>query len=408
MFVHCMPDLDTLELLGFRAYPRWFREMPRDFQVSNSTEFNEAGLDPHRGSQWRNGGMRVPQGVPQNYSPSPNGPQGGNFGIPQQQVNPGFTNNRFGPAQYASYQPGQGFIPRGPQAQQFPQANGFQSQSPFGGAQNGQGPAQNGHNGRNGPVQTLPNGTPSPPGFQYGQAQTNNVNMQGMPFGRMFVPGAPGSGPSDNSPGIRVNTPGTDVISTGTNSPTMSDYHRRNSIFSSHERDIAASADLSNSQWKVLTPVPQPTKPVSAPPTGPNNNQKPNQPQHRSLYDGAPPSPEPKHTKRFTDPKFKASKFIAPDQQRKQGGKGNGSQTPKAGKGNKEGASKGGKALPHSLHAPTSKATSPKTTSPKAQAQPKSDEKVVIKEEPKSPKAAAPAITNVEEGVVLVDVVADA
>ena len=51
MFLHAMPDLDTLELLGFRSYPRWFREMPRDYQLENATDFNEIGLNQHRHSQ---------------------------------------------------------------------------------------------------------------------------------------------------------------------------------------------------------------------------------------------------------------------------------------------------------------------------------------------------------------------
>lgn len=48
MFLHAMPDLDTLELLGFRSYPRWFREMPRDYQISNSKDFQIEGLNIHR------------------------------------------------------------------------------------------------------------------------------------------------------------------------------------------------------------------------------------------------------------------------------------------------------------------------------------------------------------------------
>lgn len=51
MFLHAMPDLDTLELLGFRSYPRWFREMPRDFQVMNAKDFQDVGLDQHRHAQ---------------------------------------------------------------------------------------------------------------------------------------------------------------------------------------------------------------------------------------------------------------------------------------------------------------------------------------------------------------------
>ena len=51
MFLHAMPDLDTLELLGFRSYPRWFREMPRDYQLLNAKDFQDAGLDNHRHAQ---------------------------------------------------------------------------------------------------------------------------------------------------------------------------------------------------------------------------------------------------------------------------------------------------------------------------------------------------------------------
>ena len=51
MFLHAMPDLDTLELLGFRSYPRWFREMPRDYQVMNAKDFQDVGLDQHRHAQ---------------------------------------------------------------------------------------------------------------------------------------------------------------------------------------------------------------------------------------------------------------------------------------------------------------------------------------------------------------------
>ena len=43
-----MPDLDTLEKLGFRSYPRWFREMPRQYQVENSKEFDTDGLNAQR------------------------------------------------------------------------------------------------------------------------------------------------------------------------------------------------------------------------------------------------------------------------------------------------------------------------------------------------------------------------
>ena len=83
MFLHAMPDLDTLELLGFRSYPRWFREMPRQYQLQNATDFNEIGLDQHRHSRaitnsdnWHSQGNK--------YMP-PRGPMGSGFPQYQQQ-----------------------------------------------------------------------------------------------------------------------------------------------------------------------------------------------------------------------------------------------------------------------------------------------------------------------------------
>ena len=408
-----MPDLDTLELLGFRAYPRWFREMPRDFQMLNSTEFNEAGLDPHRGQHWRQGGVRVPQ----TYSPAPNGPQGGNFAMPPQQQqqpqqpqpqqpNPAFTHNRFGSNGYSTYHPGQGFVPRGPPPPQSPQSNQYQAQSPFNGAQNGQQQVPNGQNGRPWPQatpQNLQNGIVyPPPGLQYPQGQ-NNVNMQGViPYGRVFTPGAPGSGPSNNSNGGRVHTPGSDTTSTGPGSPTMSTYHRRDSVFSTTE----PPADRAGTQWKVLTPVPQPAKLAGTPTNG--NNRTNQQPQHRSLYDGAPPSPDPQYKQRFTDPKFQKAKFVTPPRGGQGGKGGNGGQ--KNGRGG-NGIPKGPRGTQHAAHAQP-KVNLPKTTTLPI-GQPKPGNKAVamvttsaVKEEDK-PAVASTVATVVDEVDVLVDVKAE-
>ena len=324
MFVHCMPDLDTLELLGFRAYPRWFREMPRDFQVMNSKEFNEAGLDPHRGTHWR-GGMRVTQ------QQTPTSPaQGGNFGgMPQQQATPAFTHNRFGsPNGYSTYTPGQGFVPRAPQGQPTPAGSPHPAQSLYA-AQGGQPQAQHGQPGRMFPSANAQgqHGPAFPPGLPGSPAQL------GMPFGRPFVPGISTSASSKSPAGI-FNTPGSDAMSSGVGSSTVSDYHRRNSIFSANDQDNLPETD----QFKPLTPMPQTPRTAAGPPSGPSNAQKP---QRRSLFEGAPPSPEPVIIKRFTDPKFQKSKATSESQRvQGQGRKGSAGQN---GKGNSQQASRNGK-----------------------------------------------------------------
>lgn len=52
-YLHLMPDLDTMELLGMKQYPRWFRELPRDAQNETAAEFDPRGLDMPAGSASR-------------------------------------------------------------------------------------------------------------------------------------------------------------------------------------------------------------------------------------------------------------------------------------------------------------------------------------------------------------------
>ena len=44
MYLHEMPDLPTMEEMGYRSYPRWFREMPRSFQSTHAKDLDTAAL----------------------------------------------------------------------------------------------------------------------------------------------------------------------------------------------------------------------------------------------------------------------------------------------------------------------------------------------------------------------------
>lgn len=108
MFLHSMPDLDTLELLGFRSYPRWFREMPRDYQIQNAKDFDEIGLDTRR--------HMPPQDTP--TSRRRDRPYGRDYQHDFPRPHNFF--NGFGPGYgpYANFIPGHGYVPPG--ARGFP------------------------------------------------------------------------------------------------------------------------------------------------------------------------------------------------------------------------------------------------------------------------------------------------
>ena len=52
MFKHVIPDLATLLTLGYRSYPRWFREAPQEWQAQNSIDFDPTGLVPNMHKPW--------------------------------------------------------------------------------------------------------------------------------------------------------------------------------------------------------------------------------------------------------------------------------------------------------------------------------------------------------------------
>ena len=256
MFLHVMPDLDTLELLGFRSYPRWFREMPREWQMQNCKTFDEAGLDPHRFSHGRSG--------PQGYGgPSLSHSGGGGFnrggGIPP----PG------------NYPP-----PRGPG---FYGGFGGSPQGFYGGGGPGYGrggygypppPSNYGPPGPGGPgsVPSTPLGPAGPgygpPGSRFGSVAPSDMSsIPGSPYvGKM----EPGAGPPQHR-GTNLSSP----------APSVAD-------------------------WKTLTPQAQAQAQAGWPPGG----QGPMQHGPGGPYNGGPMAPHPPatpdiiHPKRFTDPKF--------------------------------------------------------------------------------------------------------
>ena len=278
MFLHVMPDLDTLELLGFRSYPRWFREMPREWQMQNCKTFDEAGLDPHR--------HRGPQG----YSGS--GPQmsGGTFG-----PRGGFGGGppRGGPGYYGGN-------------------SGF---GPSPGSQFGSAPPPNYGRGWGMPPPPLPPigpyGPPPPPpppgphgqfGFSSGASDMSMSSMPGSPA------------PVKTEPGY-----GTQGTHTGFSSPVPS-----------------------VTDWKAMTPHREPTTPVQgqprpmfggpsfggpsfsgpsyggpgfgpAGPLGPSSMGPPSAGSPPMGVPPAPTSPDIIHPKRFTDPKFARPQATPPD-----------------------------------------------------------------------------------------------
>ena len=62
MFRHVIPDLETLNHLGYRSYPRWFREAPRAWQEANALEFDAIGLSEKANRPWLMGNMPSAEG----------------------------------------------------------------------------------------------------------------------------------------------------------------------------------------------------------------------------------------------------------------------------------------------------------------------------------------------------------
>lgn len=60
MFIHCIPDFATLQELGFKSYPRWFREMPSDFQLSHAENLRAS---PHEMRSSRQDPLRHAKGM---------------------------------------------------------------------------------------------------------------------------------------------------------------------------------------------------------------------------------------------------------------------------------------------------------------------------------------------------------
>ena len=253
MFLHIMPELDILESLGFRSYPRWFREMPRDFQEGNSKGFDPAGLDYQRG-------RRAAQET-HSFAPKP---QHGGY---SQFSHPSYGYHPNGP---------QGYTPSGPPG--YP--SGYQPH--FGGPSPFQEPYA-----ANMPAYSQPQQYTAYPMNQ----RRNKSHQFGMPFGQPFVPSTP-AGPSTT-----VRTPDSDTVS-----PSMSTI---NINTSSHNANVPASPQpgLDN---KFPTMKPRPAAP-----------QAQNQPQTASRVgpkapeSGRAPSPENRYMRRFTNGRYE--KVVAPD-----------------------------------------------------------------------------------------------
>lgn len=288
MFVHRMPDLDTLEVLGFRSYPRWFREMPRDYQLDNSNQFDEAGLDQgHRHNIPSGAGAHKVEG--QSCYEQERALHGRDYGK-DHAIAYGHDNGReYGrnyerehgrDRQYGGYSPPlghyRGFNPLrgGPQAQPY-----SYGPSPWDGPSHGAAPHQ-----RIWSVNTA-------------STSANNPQQHGIPYGRPFVPhtAAP-----HNQATTRDDQGPSPTVATPVESPQVSpDYNH--SFFS---RATSPTTTL-NRTHRALSPSPPESRQAT------NSPEATGRPSRRPLNDGVPPSPEQTYVKRFQGAKPKV--FSAPD-----------------------------------------------------------------------------------------------
>ena len=296
MFLHLMPDLPTLEKLGFRSYPRWFREMPRDYQVQNSKVFDEAGLDPRR--------LRVQHQISPPRGPHDVNGASGYLKEEHVQQNNGYGNRggdrargygrgngreygpelqydgRYGPSSgpQANFQPEFRFATRDPQA--YPDNFGA---APF----NGPHPSNKPHHQSHQRVWTMESTDSSPINHQrhrptYGYPVASN-DHEAWPADSFPPNDGPSVYPSNAMGPPPMNGGNTYSIFSGVGSPdtTINQMHK---ALSPDYRDPREIPTLPNAP--ELATIHRPT--------------------YRSLNDGAPPTPEPTYTKRFQNKVFTA------------------------------------------------------------------------------------------------------
>ena len=301
MFHHRMPDLDTLELLGFRSYPRWFREMPRDYQLENANDFDESGLDPRRHKAID---PSPPRGLRTNghgYHGGERGGTGREYG--RENAAPYGRNNGYNygrEREYGRYDspPAAG---AGPYPTNHPAGHGY---SPRGGPRGftdhyGQDNYGQGH--WNAP----PHNIPSHQRIWSLESDENHLHSgppSGMPFGRPFVPRTAPAGNNGNA--INHSSGTSSAMTPPAHSPMIGlakgDIRNEHSFFS---RDASPMSTVNR-----MHPAPNLGPPDVRRAPGPSGAP------FRSLYDGIPSSPEPTYTKRFNSGNgAKPKTFAAPD-----------------------------------------------------------------------------------------------
>ena len=303
MFYHRMPDLVTLEKLGFRSYPRWFREMSRDYQLENATEFHEDGLNPKRLQQKSQSPPRRLRGVEDgnDYNGQERGYSGRDFGKEDHgHINAPYEKNygyNYGRGEY-EYGRGHGYPGYGPPPGPYNHNhNNFQAGPTY----PPRGPQMFQGNYRTGPWNAPHPDIPSHQriwSVNTNDGQPTDSQQYGMPFGRPFVPRA--GIPTD----AHVTSNGMDsaAVSSPAQSPVFDPTNNDHTFFS---RDQSPTSTV-NRAHQVLTPSPPSARPVHVAPDATVNR-----PTFRPLNDGIPPSPEQTYIKRFQNTKPKA--FAAPD-----------------------------------------------------------------------------------------------
>ena len=281
MFLHKMPDLDTLEALGFRAYPRWFREMARDFQIEHAQAFDEAGLDEHR--------LKVHHSIPARHKHGHNGEKG----YPAQSY--GFNGNGYG-GDYGRYHNkgygkghghayGRGRGYGGWNGPAYESYNNFQASSGYSAQDT---TAQHHNYGQSAWDEQSSTATPHSSNiWTPGPAErVSNARKQPMiPFAKPFFPGGDAPGNSFHGDGIRP------ASAAGRAETTPVGPYNDHSMFS---RDCSPDSFI-NQVHRALSPD-IPNHQLSQMRLSPGPIQRP---AHRALNEGAPTTPSPVYPAHF-------------------------------------------------------------------------------------------------------------